>query len=291
MEKSKYEKKRKQKKAAAIIAASSSAGLAALMIVAFLGRHVGSFTVSLDQDSVKLSLSKKIASEEKSTFLYVEKLPSFQQYTYNSLPSDDVLDSEGYDYYNAPEGVIYDREDTSKMISMKYFKYTFYVSNSGNKPAGFDIDFNVLSDDRSTDGTNRSLLDTLHVIIYENAVVDGTVSHEKKFFAKAPDNPREDENGNLVNKEYFSMSPQDAKKTNNEFLGFADPFETDSLKGDVTKIASSTTDNLEPNQYKRFTFVCYLEGYDPSEQGRDVPEGASVKLGIKVNGYESKKIK
>ncbi len=292
MEKSKYEKKRKRKKVAGIVAASSSAGLAALIIVAFLGRHVGSFTVNLNQENIKLSLSRKLTSEEKSTFLYVEKLPSFQQYTYGSLPKDDVLDDEQYDYYDAPSAIVYDRDDTSKMVSMRYFKYTFYVSNSSDKPAGFDIDFNVLSDNRSTDGTNRSLLDTLHVTIYENAVLtDGTVTHNKKCYAKAPDVPRADENGQLVDKEYLSMSPDDAKKSNKEFLGFAEPFLTDPLKGDVTKLASSNVEYLEAGAYIRYSFICYLEGYDPSEQGRDVPEGASVKLGIKVNGYESKKIK
>lgn len=285
MAESKFQKTRKKKKIARIIACSSLSGLLVLGIVAFLGRDIGSFTVSLNQTDVRLALKRKKDDVENTTYLMVDKLPSFGQFTYSDFPSDDVLDSDLYDYRDAP-GALKEATDDSDKGTLYYLKYTFYVANVGTSQAGFDVDYNILDDQKSTDGTNRSLLDTLHVMIYENE----DDSHQKTIYAKAPLEGRVDENGNMVAKEYVSMSPSQAMNHQSEFLGFAEPFETDPIKQEVTKIASSTTPLLEPGKTKRYTFVCWIEGWDPSDLAMDVPEGATLKLGIKVNGYESKKI-
>ncbi len=288
MPENKYEKRKRQKKRTAIIASVSFAGVTILGILAFLGRDIGSFTVKLQNDSVKLSLSKKYASEEKSSFLLVETIPSFEQMTYKDLPSDYILDNDEYDY--TMDLAANKNPDTGNLTSLNFFKYTFYVSNEGNRPAAYDVDFKVVEDVKSTDGTNRSLLSSLHVVIYENAVIEDNLiqTHSKEIYAQAPESTtRHDENGNPVNKEYVSVSPEKATAIN-PFEGFATPFVTDS-NNKVSSLAKYHSDYLGVSEYTRYTFVCYLEGQDLSDAGYDAPEGASLKLEIDVNGYESKK--
>jgi hypothetical protein len=290
MPENKYEKRRKQKKVATAVASASTAGLVVLGIVSFLGRDIGSFTVKLENEGVKLALSRKYASDEKTSFLLVNTLPTFEQYTYGDLPSDDVLDNEEYDYV-MKGAANYSVDDDTKLLSLNYFKYTFYVSNEGTKAAGYDLNFNIVENNQSTDGTNRSLLDTLHVVVYQNAVTEnGAKTHDKVIYAKAPDEPRKDLEGNFVDKEYVS-TPVDQVTKLNPFYGFAEPFVTDPLTKEVTGICSYNYYYLDVNKYVRYTLVCWLEGQDPSDKnGIYAPEGASLKLEVKVNGYESKVI-
>ncbi len=283
MSDNKFEKRRKQKKVATAVASASTAGLVVLGIVSFLGRDIGSFTVKLENDGVKLALSRKYASDEKTSFLLINSLPSFEQFTYGDLPADEVLDNDEYDY-DMKGAANYDVE-TEKLASLNFFKYTFYVSNEGTKTAGYDLNFNIVENNQSTDGTNRTLLDTLHVIVYQNASTDGNISHDGKvIYAKAPETPRKNLDGQTIEKEYVS-TPVDQVTKLNPFYGFAEPFVSDSV------ICSYKYDSLDVNNYVRYTLVCWLEGQDPSDKnGISAPEGASLKLEVKVNGYESKQI-
>ena len=56
-----YVRKRKRKIRAAIIGGISAIGVSVLVIVAFLGRFVGTFTVTVDNGEVKLALSETSA--------------------------------------------------------------------------------------------------------------------------------------------------------------------------------------------------------------------------------------
>lgn len=283
-----YVKKRKRRKAVAIASSVGAVGVTSFVIIAFLGKRVGTFTVALNSDQVELALSRQLNSEEKSSFLYVNSLPSFEQFTYNSLPEDSVLDSEETNY--TMEQAAHYAEDGKTLVSLSFFKYTFYVSNEGTRPAGYTMDINITEDQKSTDGTNRSLTDTLRVIMYENKVTDDSaLTHDKTVFAKAPDIARRDANGNFVNKEYTS-TPVGIETKLNPLPDpvFAEPFKTDPLSGNLTGIASLTTGFIGAGDYIRYTMVCYLEGQDLSDQSKHAPEGASIKLGIQVNAYESK---
>lgn len=283
-----YVRKRKRRRLVALASSIGTVGVSVFVLVAFLGRHIGTFTVALNNDQVQLSLSRKLHSGEKTSFLYVDSLPSFEQYTYNNLPSDEVLDSEETDYL-MKEAAHYDIDGKS-LKSLSFFKYTFYIMNVGDKPAGYTMNINIVDDHPSTDGTNRSLTDILRVILYENRVTDdGQVTHRKTVFAKAPDVERKDAQGHDVAKEYTSTPVPAATDLNPvPDPAFAEPFKTDPLTGAVDGVGSISTDVIFSGGAYRYTFVCYLEGQDLSDQNKHPPEGASVKLGIQVNGYESK---
>ena len=73
----KYVKKRKRRIAAAFIFATSSIATGALVTIAFLGRYTGTFTVTLDEKHVNLSLSQTEDFKEATTVLTVNQLPAY----------------------------------------------------------------------------------------------------------------------------------------------------------------------------------------------------------------------
>lgn len=282
----KYVKRRKIRKRAGIIALVSSMGLTTLGIVAFLGRNVGTFTVALSSQEVELSLSREYPLKERTTFLYIDYVPTFEQYTYDNLMGsslgDSVLDNDAYDY-DMDGAANYDGS-TNQMTSLNFFKYTFYVTNVGVVNAGYRIKFNLMDDTVSTDGTNRFLSDTLRVMIYENDAESD--EHEKKIYAKAPEGGRKDLDGSTVAKEYVSTAADDVSKRK-PWYGFAEDFE-DYKDGSGGTVATLTVDNLVVDRSIRYTMVAWLEGEDLSDLSSHAPEGATIKLGVQVNAYENK---
>ncbi|QOS38931.1 hypothetical protein DYE49_00050 [Treponema rectale] len=282
----KYVKRRKIRKRAGIIALVSSMGLTTLGIVAFLGRNVGTFTVALSSQEVELSLSREYPLKERTTFLYIDYVPTFEQYTYDNLMGtslgDAVLDNDAYDY-DMDGAANYDGS-TNQMTSLNFFKYTFYVTNVGVVNAGYRIKFNLMDDTVSTDGTNRFLSDTLRVMIYENDAESD--EHAKTIYAKAPEGGRKDLDGSTVAKEYVSTAADDVSKRK-PWYGFAEDFE-DYKDGSGGTVATLTVDNLVVDRSIRYTMVAWLEGEDLSDLSSHAPEGATIKLGVQVNAYENK---
>lgn len=282
----KYVKRRKIRKRAGIIALVSSMGLTTLGIVAFLGRNVGTFTVALSSQEVELSLSREYPLKERTTFLYIDYVPTFEQYTYDNLMGtslgDAVLDNDAYDY-DMDGAANYDGS-TNQMTSLNFFKYTFYVTNVGVVNAGYRIKFNLMDDTVSRDGTNRYLSDTLRVMIYQNDAESD--EHEKTIYAKAPEAGRKDLDGSTVAKEYVSTAA-DKVTPRKPWYGFAEDFE-DYKDGSGGTVATLTVDNLIVDRSIRYTMVAWLEGEDLSDLSSHAPEGATIKLGVQVNAYENK---
>lgn len=272
----KYVQKRKRKRRVAIISTASAMGLTVLGIVAFLGRFVGTFTVTMNTGSVELALATKQDFSDQTSFLRVDSLKSFHETTYESIQLDaykkacylegqtevedipvlseeqaekanSALDSSSYDYLM---GANYG-SDGMTVTSMTYFKYTFYVKNVGEKTADYDFSVNILGNAKSTDGSERYLLDTIRVRLFEN---EGD-SHNSQVYAYQTDNPHDDK-------------------------AFASSEEVVTL---------DRTCNFVAGEVKRYTIVTWLEGDDPSATGA-APVGATIKLGIQVNAYETEEI-
>ena len=77
----------------------STAVVSSLSIIAFLGRFVGTFSVSLDTGNVGLTLSRDDAFTVPTSFLKTESLPEFHEYTYRDfrLVGDDKIDNDATD--------------------------------------------------------------------------------------------------------------------------------------------------------------------------------------------------
>lgn len=270
-----YVKKRKRRRLARIITAICSLGLGVFILVSFLGRFTGTFTVSLNTGDVKLSLSKESQFEESTAFIKLETMPAFGEMTFTSLPPFSELDSEetyytDFAHYNS---------DGTKINDIPFFKYTFFIRNNGEKIARYNFSLNITTNYAAIDGTGRTIDQILRVMIFENDAFD-TESHNYSVYAKKSESTNYDQDNNPTTKEYISYSVEKANRYGIEFPGFAEEFE------DNNTVATFVTNNFAKGDAKRYTLVLWIEGEDPQQNG-EIPEGAKMKLGVTINAYEN----
>ena len=271
-----YVKKRKRRKWVAIGGAIATVGVSTLAIVAFLGRYVGTFTVSLNTGDLDLSLSDSSAFKRKESYLRVNELPQFHEFTYQSLPDASVIDSEEATYLH---GANYDKN--GNVESLDYFKYTFFVKNSGKIPAKYRISINITDNKAGEDG--RTLDDTLRVMLYENTLNND--DHKLKgIYAKRSATQHTDEKGEVSFKEAVSVSKEMAAYYGEPFLGYAEEFESYNVIANI-----EPEEAIGVGEIRRYTIVNWLEGYDPQSTNSTIaPKGARLKLGVEINAYENK---
>lgn len=274
-----YVRKRRRKKVVAVLTALAAMGVGVFVLVSFLGRFVGTFTVALDTGSVKLSLAEKSSFDDSTSYIKIDSLPAFDLYSFTSLGSAEDVDNENTSYLYGTT------EDSKGNASMKYFKYTFFVRNDGNISADYDLRVNLTKNVPSDDG--RYLDTLLRVLVYENNAYSD--EHSYNVYARASDvaNPIYDEEtglptGQSTFKEYISYeNPQKAEDHGDKFPGYAEMFESSNV------IATLPTRNFQQGDAKRYTLVAWLEGEDPQAKGQP-PEGGNLKIGVTVNAYENK---
>ena len=270
-------KKRRRRRIAALTSVITGIGISALVLVSFLGRFTGTFTVKLANSSVKLSLSDKESFENPTSYLAIEKLDLFEETTYTALPKQEILDNEETPYN---EGSY--TNDKGEAV-MRYLKYTFYVMNMGGKTAKYDLKVTLVDRNKSTDGTERTLDDTLRIMIYENDVVEDTSGekyHTTGIFAKEAAEYNIDKDGNRTRREFVSSYPYLNEEDDDHPL--ATSFENSSV------VTTYTRGGFLQGQNRRYTLVVWLEGEDPqSEYLKEAPVGASIKLGVEITAYEN----
>ena len=263
-----YVRKRKRRRVAIIVGGVSTIVVTSLGIIAFLGRFVGTFTVSLETRNVDLTLSEKSDFSNQSSFLRVNNVSSFQEFTYSDFDKygDSVIDSEESSYELGANPV----RSESDEKTLNFFKYTFFVKNVGREPAIYDFSLNILENVQSKDG--RSLDNTMRVMMYE----DG----EKSVYAKPENTPHIDDEGNPDYSAPISVSKEQASELY-PFMGYAKTFTSSNV---VTTFSGR---KLDINETKRYTIVTWLEGFRSSNL-EYAPEGATIKLGVEINAYEIK---
>ena len=237
-------------------------------IVAFLGRFVGTFTVSLESRNVSLALLEKKESTQYSSFLRVNSLAPFQEFTYQWFDDlyggDENLDNENTD------SLIGANYEDGNLKSLSFFKYTYYVKNVGNVSAKYNWSVNVVDDVASSDG--RSLIHTLRVAVYE----DG----KKTVYGEALSKPHTEEGYD----DYRAPISVDKDRANEEFpfMGYAEEFESSNV------ITTFRDQQIDIGETKRYTIVAWLEGFRSSlDEPEFAPRGATIKLGVEINAYEN----
>lgn len=271
-----FVKKRKRRRIAALVSLISGIGISSLVLVSFLGRFTGTFTVKLANSSVKLSLSDKETFENPTSYLALEKLDLFEENTYTNLPKQEILDNE-----DTPYNVGSYTNDKGESV-MRFLKYTFYVKNMGGKTAMYDLKVTLVDRNKATDGSERTLDDTLRIMIYENDVTESTgqAYHTTGIFAKESAEYNIDKDGNRTRREFVSTYPYLNEEDDEHPL--AQSFENSSV------VTTYTRGGFLEGQNRRYTLVVWLEGEDPqSEYLRDAPVGASIKLGVEITAYEN----
>ena len=266
-------RRRRLRKIAAFVSLVSSIGVGSLVTVSFLGQYTGTFTVTITNSSVRLSISDKESFEDPTSYLRIEKLHDFEEYTYDLLPDDLDDENKAYDYGAT-------RNTLLKKDVLLYFKYTFYVGNMGGKVAQYNLKINILDRAKSTDGTNRTLDDTVRIMVYENDVDDKTGNglHTKEVFAKESATKHLDKNGNLTTREFVTKEVYQEDDDH----PLATTFESYST------VKTYQRGGFYQGQKRRYTIVMWSEGEDPqSPNDSEVPVGASLKIGVDITAYEN----
>ena len=274
-------RKKRRRKLAALIVFISAVGITSLAIISFLGRYVGTFTVSLRNQEVALTLSEKSDFARTSTYLRIPAVPVFDESTFKRV-LEKQPDNEEFDYtYGASH---YDEH--GNIDAYDFFKYTFFVKNVGNTAAGYELKIK-LSDDAAADtksgGGTIHLSDLLRVMVYENDAED---EHNYEVFAKPKGNDEDTvhmtRDGVATNREFISERPDSATMVESDDYPLATNFYDNStaayLKGKF----------LDLDQYRRYTLVTWLEGFDPqSSPIKGTVKGATIKVGVEITAYES----
>lgn len=265
-----YVRKRKRRLLVLLGGGVSLSVVTSLAIIAFLGRFVGTFTVSLETRDVDIALSEKRVAGTNSTFLRVDPIYPFQEFTYSDFDrrfGDEVIDSEDTDF-----SIGANTNAQNEIDSLNFFKYTFYVKNVGTTPAKYDFKLNITDNVLSDDG--RSLIDTMRVMVYE----DG----QKTVFGKALTIPHKETQGGSTYSDYRPpISINEYQATESEpFMGYAEVFTSSKV---VTTFSRLT---INVGEAKRYTIVSWLEGFQSSST-EPAPKGATIKLGVEINAYEN----
>ena len=268
------------------MAGISSVVVTSLVIVSFLGRTVGTFTVSLNNSEVKLALSEKKNSNESSTYLRVNANAKYVESTFESLKYRlDLLDSEETPYNVGEYEYTYlDKSDgkIKKGKGLEFLKYTFYVKNLGSKTASYKLKVNIDDRTRADDNSGRSLDDTLRIMVFQNDPNNGL--HDYLVYAKKAAEKNYDINGNPTDREFIAKYDE---RTNRETedTPLAEMFK------DGATVAEYDVNNFVKDDIMRYTMVVWLEGADPqSVPSEDYPEGATLKLSVDISAYENSSI-
>ena len=276
----KFVRKRIGKKVATVVTGLCSGTAVVLMLVAFLGYRVGSFTVKLRQSNVKLVLTQdtKSATDGKtemegtdttnnSTYLLVSSMPSFELHTDSKLQDHDRYDNGDTDFL---DGALVNPK-TGEVVSLYYFKYTFFIKNIGQVSADYQFNLRIAENQQPTNIHSYGYDDILRVRLYQN-VGD---THEYTTYAKPPRDGAEghyNENGEFVYEEKVS-------KNSTEYA-------TNFI--DASNVVNLQKDDFEKGDYIRYTIMMWLEGSDPQCE-KDPPVGGSIKLEISITATESQR--
>ena len=267
-------KKRRRRRIAAVAIGICTVGVTSLAIVSFLGRYVGTFTVSLRNEEVKLALSEQQSFKTTSSYLRISDLKPFEETTFKSI-LERQPDNADLDYtYGANIN-----PNNGKVESFEFFKYTFFVKNVGTTTATYNLKIKNMESTLANDGSGRKLDDTIRVMIYENDPESG--GHDYKVYAKAAAEKNYDKDGIATYREFISKYTYDNIETDEYPL-------VDASFVDDKTIAQYNVSDFAKNDIKRYTIVTWLEGEDPqSSSDYDPPEGASIKIGVEITAYEN----
>lgn len=269
-----YVKKRKRKKIVAIASAVSSIVLVTFIIVSFLGNKVGSFTVSLKNSDVKLSIATHYDFRDKTTYLRVEEIAPLDCYCYQNFKNSSgqmdytKIDDENTSYLDWATK----HPQTGEIVAAPFFKYTFFIQNEGTSSAGFVMSLKVTSN--TPDPTTHKYLDEiLRIILIEDGSDRGIV-----YAKKSNDHTHYDPTVEpRVDTDYeYICGHADNYPINWE--GLAEPFLSDTVYFDYKFL------DLKPGDIHRYTLLYWLEGDDPECEGQK-PLGSKIRLGVDINAY------
>ena len=278
-----FVRKRRRRRIAALVALFTSIGITSLVIISFLGRSVGTFTVSLKNSEVKLALCETKDSTNYSTYLHVNENSPYIPRSYYDY-EDEILSLDDESVQSKHKEYTYVDETDGKTKTgtyLEFFKYTFYVKNIGDKTASYKMKVVINNITKAEDGSDRGLDDILRVMVFENKP-DSTDQNYKIYAKKTPkyaNYTNYDIDGNETDRELIAAVNENTHET--EKYRLAEKFDED----DNRVITTYDMKNFTQNQMMRYTIVLWLEG-DDQQCNRSAPDGATLKIGVDIDAKE-----
>lgn len=245
-------KKKKRRKRVAIITSICSIGVAALCIVAFIGRKVGTFTISLRNEDVSLTMDTKHEFPNPTSYLHVVDVPPISgphSYGWFETSPDRGWDQIHNEDYGPELG------KDSNVDGLRFFKYTFFLKNNGSINAAYDMKINLIDKHDPTNGS-EPLIEYLRIMVFEDEV--------RQVYARRTKTDESPEN------------PDRKEDIYGPGTGKAELFEENNNNRLVT-----WKNKLETGKYKKYTILFWLEGEDP--ECKVVPDTAWIKMGVTIN--------
>lgn len=252
-------RKRKAKKIVAIVGSITAACVAVICTIAVLGQKSAPLTVSLNNSGASLALTESTSSDSaKTSFLLAKDTPGYTEFDGTAFPyyeKSNELDSE------LSESVL-----TEDKESTLFFKYTFYVENTGDIASDYSLSLNISYPNRTA--STFDLANILRVRFYENSDLN---AHNYTTYAKATSYFDNDANSFVEGQEHVS--------------GVDSPLAEKFLSNKT--VLTSEISNFKPKEIMRYTFVLWLEGNDPDSEGKEAPVGSSLALGVNISAHEA----
>jgi len=267
-----YVRRIKTRKRAAIISAIGAVVTSVFVITSFLGQRTGSFTVTIQNSDVQLTMSTNSSFAEETTFMRVDDLSKMNLYCFHDFANDQgnidfsQIDNENNSY---KMGAVFN-DSTGEVKSYDFFKYTYFIKNIGLNSARYDFNINIISNTGDSK-TQRQIDDYMRCCVIENG--------EYRVFAKRSNDATHYDTSDPNNKsslEYICCSPSYPQKS----YGLAEEFKNDSV------VCTYTNRILNPGEYIRYTLLFWLEGDDDEASGTASKE-VKLRLGVKIEAYEN----
>ncbi len=267
-----YVKKRKKKKIATYASSIATIGLLALIIISFLGKKIGNFTIEMQRRGTELALSTDKSFESHTTFLSIDDIPTHSGYYYDDMLNrftDDTIDS-----VESNDKLYYETDRDGTKTGTFFFKYTFYLKNLGTDDAFYSSSF-VIKDIVRDENFNYDLSDILRVRVYNNDA--DSDEHTNTIYAKQNISYTHiDENG----QESYDSPVCIDRDTGEVIGGYATSFKSDSI------VCEDEKTPIKTGECRRITLVMWLELSDEQAVG-DMPKNTSMKLVYNLEGAQS----
>lgn len=259
---SKYVRRRKVRKIVFSLGCIGAVGTIVLGVIALLANTAGAYTVSLNRGTASLSLSNTESFESNSTYIAVNGIPPLHEYTYSAWREEDddfaILDSEE----------TLTPVPTSVGANVPFFKYTFYVKNSGDSYAEFSLSLDIEVVGIPTNGA-LDLNSVLRVMFYSNHNLS---EHNREVYAQRSNVNKVTEDG------ITRFAPE---RISTPASDFAEPFISPN------KVLTVNEVDFGPSEMIRYTFVFWIEGEDPDCVGEPPDNGLSLSVVINANEQAS----
>ena len=286
-----YVKKRRRRRIAALVSLIASIGVASLIVTSFLGRNTGTFTIKVVETDVKLSLSDNLEFKNSTTYIHLDRVYPLREHSYKQIVSQtELIDNEITNDVDKNEDAIAGYDEEGNVAALYYMKYTFYVKNSGNSAAQYDFSVNFTDRTKATDGSERTLDDTIRVMIYDTDVTGGEEHAEPVVYAKesAYTHYYVNEDGKKIptNREFISFRPYD-EETEDEDHTLAQSFKSGQKILSYSVPGKGSSYIFDSGSIRRYTIVIWLEGADKeSLPDEGIPREASLRIGVNIDAFK-----